>query len=100
MDPVLPPTLFVWSGANRRATEAQHPRHRVESIGAPFLYLWELLRPGTPFRYVSDEPFEHDVQLRVPDVRKARDLLVKELSVARSASEDEIRDELDSMFTN
>ena len=24
-----------------------------------------------PFRYVSDPPFEHDVQLRVPDVRKA-----------------------------
>jgi nucleoside-diphosphate-sugar epimerase len=27
------------------------------------------------FRYISDEPFEHDVQMRVPDVRKARDLL-------------------------
>ena len=26
---------------------------------------------GRPFRYVSDPPFEHDVQLRVPDVRKA-----------------------------
>ena len=26
---------------------------------------------GRPFRYVSDAPFEHDVQLRVPDVRKA-----------------------------
>jgi hypothetical protein len=38
--------LFVWSSANRRATEAQHPRHRVEAIGAPFLYLWEMLRPG------------------------------------------------------
>jgi hypothetical protein len=37
--------LFVWSGANQRATEAQHPRHRVEAIGAPFLYLWEMLRP-------------------------------------------------------
>ena len=28
-------------------------------------------RPERPFRYVSDPPFEHDVQLRVPDVRKA-----------------------------
>ena len=28
-----------------------------------------------PFRYVCDPPFEHDVQLRVPDVRKARDVL-------------------------
>ena len=26
---------------------------------------------GRPFHYVSDAPFEHDVQLRVPDVRKA-----------------------------
>ena len=30
---------------------------------------------GRPFRYVSDPPFEHDVQLRVPDVRKAREVL-------------------------
>ena len=28
-----------------------------------------------PFSVVSDEPFEHDVQKRVPDVTKARDLL-------------------------
>ncbi|MFN8629665.1 MAG: NAD-dependent epimerase/dehydratase family protein [Chloroflexota bacterium] len=31
--------------------------------------------PDRPFTYVSDPPFEHDVQLRVPDVRKARDVL-------------------------
>jgi nucleoside-diphosphate-sugar epimerase len=30
---------------------------------------------GRPFRYVSDAPFEHDVQLRVPDVRKAKEVL-------------------------
>ena len=30
---------------------------------------------GKPFRYVTDPPFEHDVQRRVPDVRKARELL-------------------------
>ena len=30
---------------------------------------------GRPFHYVSDAPFEHDVQLRVPDVRKAREVL-------------------------
>ena len=38
--------LFVWSEANRLATAAHHPRHRVEAIGAPFLYLCELLRPA------------------------------------------------------
>ena len=26
---------------------------------------------GRPFHFVSDAPFEHDVQLRIPDVRKA-----------------------------
>src|SRR6478752_1294151 len=30
---------------------------------------------GRPFRFVSDPPFEHDVQLRVPDVRKSREVL-------------------------
>ena len=28
-----------------------------------------------PFRHISDPPFEHDVQRRVPDVRKARSVL-------------------------
>ena len=31
--------------------------------------------PDRPFHYVSDPPFEHDVQLRVPDVRKASRVL-------------------------
>lgn len=30
---------------------------------------------GTPFRYVSDPPYEYDVQLRSPDVSKAERLL-------------------------
>jgi len=29
----------------------------------------------TPFKYVSDEPFPHDVQFRSPDVRKAEKIL-------------------------
>lgn len=35
---------------------------------------------GRPFHYVSDPPFEHDVQLRVPDVHKAREILGFEAS--------------------
>jgi UDP-glucose 4-epimerase len=53
-----------------------------------------------PFRYVSDTPFEHDVQLRVPDVRKARDVLGYEATTTLSAMLDEvipwIRDELEA----
>jgi nucleoside-diphosphate-sugar epimerase len=38
--------------------------------------IWRKIKgPDVPFNYVSDEGFEHDVQKRVPDVTKARDLL-------------------------
>jgi UDP-glucose 4-epimerase len=37
--------------------------------------IWSKLRPGVPFEVVHDPAFEHDVQMRVPDVSKARDVL-------------------------
>jgi nucleoside-diphosphate-sugar epimerase len=37
--------------------------------------IWKKLKPGKPFRYVSDPPFEHDVKVRIPDTRKARAVL-------------------------
>lgn len=37
--------------------------------------IWTRLKPGVPFRYTSDRPFEHDVQKRVPDVKKAERVL-------------------------
>lgn len=37
--------------------------------------IWRKIRPGVPFRFISDPPFEHDVQMRVPDVSKARERL-------------------------
>ncbi|WP_249715204.1 NAD-dependent epimerase/dehydratase family protein, partial [Rhizomonospora bruguierae] len=34
--------------------------------------IWRKIKgPGVPLRYVSDDPFEYDVQKRVPDVAKA-----------------------------
>jgi UDP-glucose 4-epimerase len=55
---------------------------------------------GQPFRYVSDAPFEHDVPLRVPDVRKASDVLGFEATTTLSDMLDEvipwIRDELEA----
>jgi nucleoside-diphosphate-sugar epimerase len=51
-----------------------------------------------PFRYVSDPPFEHDVQRRVPDVEKAREMLGFDAGTTLDAMLDEvipwIRDEL------
>jgi UDP-glucose 4-epimerase len=41
--------------------------------------------PEKAFRYVSDPPFEHDVQLRVPDVRKAGEVLGFEATTTLAA---------------
>ena len=46
--------------------------------------------PDRPFRHVSDPPFEHDVQLRVPDVRKARDVLGFEATTSLDTMLDEV----------
>ena len=43
-----------------------------------------------PFRYVSDPPFEHDVQMRVPDVRKAREVLGFEATTTLDEMLDEV----------
>jgi UDP-glucose 4-epimerase len=38
--------------------------------------IWRKVRgKGTPFRYVCDPPFPYDVQMRVPDTQKAREML-------------------------
>jgi UDP-glucose 4-epimerase len=37
--------------------------------------IWRRLNPAKPFRYLSDEPFRYDVQMRVPSVEKARRVL-------------------------
>jgi nucleoside-diphosphate-sugar epimerase len=45
---------------------------------------------GRPFHYVSDAPFEHDVQLRVPDVRKAKAVLGYEATTSLESMLDEV----------
>jgi nucleoside-diphosphate-sugar epimerase len=45
---------------------------------------------GRPFAYVSDPPFEHDVQLRVPDVRKAKEVLGFEATTSLETMLDEV----------
>lgn len=37
--------------------------------------IWTRLRPDAPFRPVSDEPFPHDVQRRIPSTEKAERIL-------------------------
>ncbi len=63
--------------------------------------IWQKIHgPDRPFRYVSDDPFEHDVQFRVPDVRKACDILQYEATTTLDTMLDEvipwIRDEVEA----
>jgi UDP-glucose 4-epimerase len=63
--------------------------------------IWRAVHgPDRPFRYVSDPPFEHDVQLRVPAVEKARRFLGFEATTTLEAMLEEvipwIRAELDA----
>ncbi|PZG00378.1 NAD-dependent epimerase/dehydratase family protein [Micromonospora deserti] len=68
------------------ATAIDHPAARNEDFNlstaesTTVLELAELIwrkikGPGVPFRHVCDEPFRYDVQKRVPDVTKAREVL-------------------------
>ena len=52
--------------------------------------VWKKLKPGKTFRYVSDPPFPYDVQMRVPDVNKAREVLGFEASVGLDTVLDEV----------
>jgi nucleoside-diphosphate-sugar epimerase len=71
--------------ANGIATAMEHPSALNEdfnlSTAQPTTVLelaeniWGRLNPDQPFRYVCDEPFEHDVRQRVPAIDKARDRL-------------------------
>jgi nucleoside-diphosphate-sugar epimerase len=45
---------------------------------------------GRPFAYTSDAPFEHDVQLRVPDVSKAKEVLSYEATTSLETMLDEV----------
>jgi len=61
--------------------------------------IWQRVHgPERPLRLVSDPPFEHDVQRRVPDVRKARRMLGFEATTTLDEMLDEvipwIRDEI------
>ena len=53
--------------------------------------IWKkILGPDKPFRYVTDPPFEHDVQRRVPYVRKAREVLGFEATTTLDQMLDEV----------
>jgi len=53
--------------------------------------IWRKVKgPGVPFRHVSDPPFEHDVQCRIPATDKARRVLGFEATTTLGAMLDEV----------
>lgn len=52
--------------------------------------IWKKINPNKPFRWVSDPPFEHDVQKRIPDTEKAKRILNFEAKTPLSESLDEV----------
>ncbi len=52
--------------------------------------IWKKLNGDKPFKYVSDKPYEHDVQKRVPDTTKAKDVLDYEASTSLDDMLDEV----------
>lgn len=52
--------------------------------------IWKKLRGDQPFRYVSDPPFEHDVQRRVPATQKAREILGFEATTTLDSMLDQV----------
>ena len=52
--------------------------------------IWHKIKGDAPFAFVSDAPFEHDVQMRVPDVRKAKEVLGYEASTSLDEMLDEV----------
>jgi nucleoside-diphosphate-sugar epimerase len=53
--------------------------------------IWAKVHGGDrPFRYVSDPAFEHDVQRRIPDTRKASDVLGFEATTSLDTMLDEV----------
>ena len=52
--------------------------------------IWRKIHGDRPLRLVSDPPFEYDVQLRVPDTRKAREILGFEATTSLDEMLDEV----------
>ena len=52
--------------------------------------IWHKIKGDEPLRIAHDDPFEHDVQKRIPSVDKARDLIGFEAQMTL----DEMLDEL------
>jgi nucleoside-diphosphate-sugar epimerase len=52
--------------------------------------IWDKINPDKEFKYEMDEPFTYDVQKRIPDISKAKDILNVECNTKLEDALDEI----------
>ena len=52
--------------------------------------IWDKIKPGKEFHYVSDQPFHYDVQKRIPSTTKAREVLGFRAETSISTALDEV----------
>jgi nucleoside-diphosphate-sugar epimerase len=52
--------------------------------------VWEIINPEKEFKYISDDPFEYDVQKRIPNVSKAKEVLGFEAEISLEESVKEV----------
>jgi nucleoside-diphosphate-sugar epimerase len=52
--------------------------------------IWKKINPDTPFNYINDKPFLYDVQKRIPDTSKAKEILGFEAKTTLNKALDEI----------
>jgi UDP-glucose 4-epimerase len=52
--------------------------------------IWQRINGNEPFRYVSEKPYEHDVQRRIPSTAKAKELLGFEATTSLDGMLDEV----------
>jgi len=52
--------------------------------------IWEKIKGDKPFSYIPDDPFKYDVQKRIPNVNKAKELLGFEAEVSLNDALDEV----------
>lgn len=52
--------------------------------------IWNKINPGKEFKYICDDPYKYDVQKRIPNVDKAKNILGFEAQISLEESVDEV----------
>ena len=52
--------------------------------------VWSILNPGKEFAFVSDEAYEYDVQKRIPNTNKAKEIIGFEAEIGLEESDLEV----------